>query len=155
MIIVTGRRGAQRFVPEPDEKWVGISITDPGSGPADLNPDHFVDLLRLQFEDAEPGEPYGGGLSEKMFSHDDAKKICRLFSKHLWDGAMNYLIHCEMGVSRSNAVGRFIASKLWLDPSDKIFFETFDTFNGREAPDGNTHVARMLEQVWDDGSYVE
>lgn len=137
--IVMGRRRAQDFTPPEGEKWIAISITDPGSEPAALR-EGFTRIERFSFEDIENpifGERVG-------MSRQDAERIVDLTREFLWDVEVNFLIHCEMGVSRSNAVARWMQSFM----GGGIFFDTFDTSDPTESPEGNRHVTRMLEQVW-------
>ncbi|PKO47142.1 MAG: hypothetical protein CVU31_08765 [Betaproteobacteria bacterium HGW-Betaproteobacteria-4] len=85
-----------------------ISITDPGSPPANLHA-HFEHILRLAFYDAVPADEYLPAPLPGLFDYRMARQIFT-FVQDLQDSPddISVLVHCEYGVSRSAAVALFV-----------------------------------------------
>lgn len=99
-IRVLPRADAERRHPFEDEAC--ISITNPRQAPADMA--SYADVLRLGFHDTDQN---GGGFT--TMSYADAKACLQFARQH----AQHPLtVHCQFGVSRSAAVGIFLAA--WL-----------------------------------------
>jgi predicted protein tyrosine phosphatase len=83
---------------------VMISITSPDK-PANLK-EGWYEVLRLEFHDVLPTY---SGLDEDLtaFDTDMAAEVLDFAFKH---GNRNMFVHCDAGVSRSVAVGMFIAA---------------------------------------------
>ena len=85
-----------------------ISITDPGSDEAVLDP-AFLDVLRLSFFDAVPADEYLPAPLPGMFDHLMARQIGDFVGQlHAAPAAVSVVVHCEYGVSRSAAVALFV-----------------------------------------------
>ncbi len=91
---VRSARNAEFF--RSDRPWAAISIASDHKFPA-LSEDNRVGLLRLVFEDiSRPDTP-------QSFTSDQAAEILD-FVASVWDKADKFLIHCDVGLSRSPAV---------------------------------------------------
>ena len=87
-----------------------ISITDPGSDEASLDP-AFLDILRLSFFDAVPADEYLPAPLPGMFDHLMARRIGDFVSElHAAPADVSVVVHCEYGVSRSAAVALFVSA---------------------------------------------
>jgi predicted protein tyrosine phosphatase len=87
-----------------------ISITDPGSDEAVLDP-AFLDVLRLSFFDAVPADEYLPAPLPGMFDHLMARQIGDFVGQlHAAPAAMSVVVHCEYGVSRSAAVALYVSA---------------------------------------------
>jgi predicted protein tyrosine phosphatase len=84
-----------------------ISITDPGTPEARLNP-AFRHVLRLSFFDAVPADEYLPAPAG-LFDLAMARRIDH-FVRELHDAPfeISMMVHCEFGVSRSAAVALFV-----------------------------------------------
>ena len=87
-----------------------ISITDPGKPEAKIDPD-VKDILRLTFEDVEPGvwKAIGVSLPSNAFSPYQAKQIYEFWRGYNNSDVSTLLVHCEAGVSRSAGVAKVLA----------------------------------------------
>ena len=85
-----------------------ISITDPGSPEARLDP-LFRHVLRLSFFDAVPADDFipAPGLFDRTMARAVADFIDELQAAPF---EMSLMVHCEFGVSRSAAVALFAAA---------------------------------------------
>ncbi|MEN9481433.1 MAG: hypothetical protein RLZZ298_2828 [Pseudomonadota bacterium] len=85
-----------------------ISITDPGTPEANLDP-LFRHVLRLSFFDAIPADEFLPAPMVGMFDHLMAIQISQ-FVKELHNAPfdISVMVHCEYGVSRSAAVALFV-----------------------------------------------
>lgn len=107
-IFYTSRASAESLAATPH--MAVISITDPGTPPAKLDP-RFKDVLRLSFFDAEPADEYLPSPITGMFDHVMARQIGDFVQKlHATPGNISLMVHCEYGVSRSAAVALFVAA---------------------------------------------
>jgi predicted protein tyrosine phosphatase len=85
-----------------------ISITDPGSPPANLHA-QFEHILRLAFYDAVPADEYLPAPMPGMFDYRMARQISTFVQDlHNAPDPISVLVHCEYGVSRSAAVALFV-----------------------------------------------
>lgn len=160
MIKVKNRLGAGRIInfprnPFEEGDWVIISISDRFevddsrmryTFATDIKHDYednkvalaslgCVDALFTAFSDSLPGDPGPIDLLDK----ERATEIARFIHKHL---DKNFVVHCNAGISRSGAVGRFIA--LLTDDIKRFDAE----FGKRIFP--NAHVHNMLREAWQD-----
>jgi predicted protein tyrosine phosphatase len=95
---VRSRQNAQIF--ESPLPWGCVSIaTVSGTWPSIVS-ENRVGLLQESFCDVDDGE---GRISEEQ-----AQRILQFFKSN-WDSVDTFLIHCEMGYSRSPAVAAAIA----------------------------------------------
>ncbi len=107
--------------------WAVISITEPGSKPAQLN-DGWYAILRQEFHDVDYTDssyPYS------LFSEHQARELVSFVVKVETEGVEGILVHCKAGISRSAAVARWIAFKYGLP-----FVENYSLYN--------RHVFRLL-----------
>ena len=103
--------------PEGRDTRVLISITTPSvpdsfsrfCKPAVLFEDTWKDVLRLEFDDADPSHmnPVAVG-GYKLFNDEMAVRILKFLKMHQ-DHTADALVHCEAGISRSAAISKFIA----------------------------------------------
>lgn len=85
-----------------------ISITDPGSPEARLDP-LFHHVLRLSFFDAQPADDYLPAPLPGLFDHRLARRIGDFVGElHAAPFSISMMVHCEYGVSRSAAVALFV-----------------------------------------------
>ncbi|MBS1160379.1 MAG: hypothetical protein H6R15_2798 [Proteobacteria bacterium] len=85
-----------------------ISITDPGTPEANLDP-LFRHVLRLSFYDAVPADEYLPAPIPGMFDYLLARQISHFVGElHGAPFEISMLVHCEYGVSRSAAVALFV-----------------------------------------------
>jgi hypothetical protein len=142
---------AQRFhEPIGREDRVLISITTPNKPdsfawnchPAVLHDDTWKDVLRLEFDDVDPGHMNSEQASlYRLFNEDDAVKVLRFLKQHEAD-TMNALVHCEAGISRSAAVSKFISHVYSLP-----FPEGYSVYN--------KHVFSTLLRVYGEALYLK
>lgn len=105
-VFFVSRERAESFAGSPD--MAVISITDPGSPPANLHP-LFGPILRLAFYDAVPADEYLPAPMPGLFDHVMARQIVDfVLPLHVADTRLRVMVHCEYGVSRSAAVALFI-----------------------------------------------
>ena len=110
-VVVLSRPEAERYTQK--SPWVHLSIADPFSRvrrPRRACP-RRVDILRLQFVDATPEEiendPQREEIAPFLFDADRAERIVAFLDKHT-NAAVDVVVNCEMGVSRSAAVANFV-----------------------------------------------
>lgn len=75
---------------------------------------NHTNVLNLEFDDISEDREYKGHLF-KALSIDQAKQIVEFINRNINDGAITFKIHCRAGISRSRAVGEFIAQLIELD----------------------------------------
>ncbi|MFB3819096.1 MAG: hypothetical protein ACE147_15640 [Candidatus Methylomirabilales bacterium] len=112
-IVFASREAAQRF--QSTEPWAAISITDPGSAPAEIACPECQAILRLSFSDVDHREDDRA----VVFSPAMAREILEFVQA--WAPRVRTLvIHCEAGVSRSCATAAALARLRFGD--DQEFF---------------------------------
>jgi predicted protein tyrosine phosphatase len=105
---VRSARNAEFF--RSDCPWAAISITSGDEFPA-LSEDNRVGLLRLVFEDiTQPDAP-------RSFTPAQAAEILD-FVAGVWDHADMFLIHCDVGLSRSPAVAAALSKVYYGDDGE-------------------------------------
>ena len=117
-VVVLSRPEAERYTQK--SPWVHLSIADPFSRvprPRRACP-RKVAALYLQFLDATPEEiendPERGKIAPFLFGADHAERIVAFLDKHK-NAAVDVVVNCEMGVSRSAAVANFVLEYLGLE----------------------------------------
>jgi predicted protein tyrosine phosphatase len=116
-----------------------VSITDPGSGEASLDPG-FLDVLRLSFFDAVPADEYLPAPLPGLFDHLMARQIGEFASQlHALPAEISVVVHCEYGVSRSAAVALFISAYAKAPLAAREF-----------AYDANLWVIHQLSRLYPD-----
>lgn len=110
-VVVLSRPEAERYTQK--SPWVHLSIADPFSRvlrPRRACP-RKVAALYLQFVDATPEEiendPQREEVAPFLFGADHAERIVAFLDKHK-NAAVDVVVNCEMGVSRSSAVANFV-----------------------------------------------
>ena len=101
-----------------------ISITDPDLPPAAVPSQIMMRaLLRLSFDDAQPGdEPLGGAERLRLISEADAEAVWRFVVQYAPE-VRRLVVHCEAGWSRSPAVAAAIAHGIGDDATS--FFRDY------------------------------
>ncbi len=116
-----------------------ISITDPGSDEASLDP-AFLDILRLSFFDAVPADEYLPAPLPGMFDHLMARQIGDFVGQlHAASAEVSVVVHCEYGVSRSAAVALFVSTYAKAPLAAREF-----------AYDANLWVIHQLSRLYPD-----
>lgn len=114
-ILILQRHNAEKF--KYEKPWACISISDSFSDfDAEINEENNLGILRLKFDDTEfptRGVP---------ISTEQADSILE-FAFKIWDKVDLMLIHCNAGISRSPAVGKFL-SEIY----QPMFCRYFDAF---------------------------
>lgn len=89
-----------------------ISIRDPGTPAVDIPKQScLVDVLELEFHDAEPTSSMTLPSGIKIITEAQAMQIAD-FVRLTLPSVDGYAVHCEMGMSRSPAIGAAIARHL-------------------------------------------
>ena len=117
-VVVLSRPQAERYTQK--SPWVHLSIADPflrARRPRRVC-HRKVDALYLQFFDATPEEiesdPEYRGFESFLFGADQAERIVAFLDKHQ-NAAVDVVVNCEMGVSRSAAVANFVLEYFGLE----------------------------------------
>lgn len=106
-VFFTSRQLAESLAGNP--YMAVISITDPGTPPARLDP-LFRHVLRLSFHDAVPADDFipAPGLFDRTMARTVTAFIDELQAAPF---KLSLMVHCEFGVSRSAAVALFAATR--------------------------------------------
>lgn len=102
---------------QPTTDMLFISITCPDE-PAPIQ-DGYGGLLRVEFDDVDEKAMKdllykGYGWKFTPFDNDHARKIVDFLENfHNTPYTFHLIVHCDAGISRSSAVGKFVAQ--WLD----------------------------------------
>jgi predicted protein tyrosine phosphatase len=126
-------RNAEKIARKNDVKRALISITTPGFPDAKIDLSAWDDVLRLKFHDFH----WEDGV-HKVLTEAQATEVLRFLSKNQHE-TDELIVHCEMGVSRSAAMAKFIAEIYNLD---------FDMTYNRH----NRFVYTLLKRVY--GQYA-
>ena len=133
-IIFMGRWAAERL--RLPDKYVTISITDPGSRPAVLTDPACVAVLRLEFHDLAERPSWPGSDGLVLFTPEMAAQVAAFAER--WRSAVSRIVvHCEAGISRSCAVASALA----------LYFTGDDT-RQREAGCPNALVYRLMLEAF-------
>jgi hypothetical protein len=95
--------------------WIAISIRDPGSPPAKLQPG-WKAVLCVAFHDKEDRQLALKTGLWKLFDRPLARQ-CRDFVDKHRTSASGLLVHCGAGASRSPALARAICARLGVRPA--------------------------------------
>lgn len=109
-----------------DEPWAVISVTTPDGRPLpSFSPENRLGVLRLCFYDANSdAQNWEGKQPGYIFDRKMAKQILD-FTNEYWDQAEEFLIHCDMGMSRSPAVAAAIAYIKGGRGADEHWFKNY------------------------------
>lgn len=123
------REDAAIFVhPRP---FVVISITDPGSVPAEFVPcEHRRAVLRMEFHDLDAVPDGLNGKDLVIYGREHARRVLEFVEEHRSVDLI--LIHCEAGLSRSAGLAAAIAMRLLSRtyrprkgiPNRRVYLET-------------------------------
>ena len=107
------------------EPHIIISINTPGDPAADLIMNCYtLDTQVLFFHDLDqaPGEAFRKVYGRPtLFGEKHAAEIHKFVAKNIAKGAVkSIVVHCDMGISRSAAVGAALSK--WLNGTDEGFF---------------------------------
>lgn len=98
--------------------------------------DH-INVLNLCFHDSIKQENDDHGNPVKLFSEEDANKVINFADAN---DDKTFVIHCDMGVSRSGAVGAFLRQMLNID------YDSFIKANPQIVP--NILVSKILNDTY-------
>jgi hypothetical protein len=147
---VSKQRAEIFWEPSGQDTRVLISMTTPAipdtvswnCSPAKLHDDTWKAVLRLEYDDRDPGLMNAADVKHyRLFNEDDAVKILKFLKQHQ-DDTLHAICHCEAGISRSAAVAKFIARIYNLD-----FPPSYDVYN--------RHVFSTLLRVYGTSLYGE
>ncbi|MGO8746710.1 MAG: hypothetical protein ACLQNE_12035 [Thermoguttaceae bacterium] len=111
---VRSARNAEFF--RLDRPWAAIQISSRDNHPV-LSEENLIGVLRLVFDDtSEPDTP-------QSFNPALATEIL-VFVEKMWDKAEAFLIHCEVGLSRSPAVAAALC-RIYYDHDGRWFESIF------------------------------
>lgn len=130
---VFSRQQAESLIPRPG--FVAISITACSRSMASLHRE-WEDILFLQFDDV-------GANEENCFSRGQANAIIEFARRH---EDKCFMVHCDAGLSRSVAVGLFLAA--WLE-------KDLRTHACKTVQFYNAHVHALLMRVLNEILYEE
>lgn len=133
---------------KPDKRTLLISIQD---GPTSVLPmrertNHitrrrYVEVLFLYFDDINPDEIDGSPKFPFAFSDFDARSIINFVKRHMDNGDFDEIVvHCEAGISRSQAVALFIAKHMLHD--DDLYEQLYN--DPTKLRGGNKYVYSKL-----------
>jgi predicted protein tyrosine phosphatase len=133
---VRSARNAEFF--RSDRPWAAISITSGQEFPA-LSEENRLGLLRLVFEDTTQPD------TSQSFTPALATQILD-FVASVWDKADVFLIHCDVGLSRSPAVAAALSrihygdDGRWfeLDFPNRLVYEVLVETHSRRSEDRST-----------------
>ena len=111
---VRSARNAEFF--RSDRPWAAIQISHCDDFPA-LHDENRVGLLRLVFEDTEEAntpESFNPALATEILD----------FVETMWDKVGVFLIHCEVGLSRSPAVAAALC-RIYYNHDGRWFYSIF------------------------------
>lgn len=131
---------------EDDKDFFFISINSTPEANEEFSNSYFKEnhsnVLILHFDDVtEDGNvsPFGDDLGKtKAFSEDQAKQIIEFLNKNKDKRAC--MLHCAAGISRSGAVGAFIADYF------RVPFAEYKRTNPQIRP--NPHVSSTLNKLF-------
>lgn len=133
------RREAELATPDP--RCAVISITNPGTTPASIAPG-WHSVHRVAFDDIDFDSiqgVYTRVLAERHYdpiTADQARDIKAFVDSALDNGVSRFVIHCEMGVSRSAGVAVWLVDYLREAPGKPL-----------EAEHHNVYVRKTLDMV--------
>jgi predicted protein tyrosine phosphatase len=102
---VRSARNAEFF--RSDRPWAAISVSSSGDFPV-LDGENRIGLLRLVFQDiTDAGKPgsFTAALATEILD----------FVEMVWDKVEVFLIHCEVGLSRSPAIAAALSRVYYCD----------------------------------------
>ncbi len=111
---VRSARNAEFF--RSDRPWAAIQISHQDDFPT-LHSENRVGLLRLVFEDTEEAD------TPESFNPALATEILDFVEK-MWDQVEVFLVHCQLGLSRSPAVAAALC-RIYYDQDGRWFESIF------------------------------
>ena len=103
----------------------------------------YVGVLFCYFDDLDPIRLGCNFNSPFMFSRADAKLIIKFLDRHFKEPSSfeQVLVHCQAGVSRSQAVALFITKHYYED--EELYKELMED---AVLPEGNKYIFQILEE---------
>ena len=138
MIVFTSRKNFEATT--PSNKVVAISIISSFLERSNIEPPSLdgwhPDSIQLFFDDCCPDDATS---KEILMDAHQADLIAALVEKH--NNKVDWIVHCEAGISRSAAVARFIGEMTYASVKGEGM--AWDTKNA------NPHVSKMLHRtIW-------
>lgn len=113
--------------------WGKIALATQNYSENDVPMDNWRDVLKLEFDDAV--EPVLG-MELTLFDEEMAEKTVAFIEKYK---GLNFVVHCDAGISRSVAVATFMKDVYEYDR--ELFEIGSDQFR-------NIHVMNLLRRAW-------
>jgi len=137
-LIISNRKIVNDIMRIQEADYAVIGISNPFPDPHDyfVLSNRFKGLLKLEFEDSDPGEMHDPGL---LFSEKKKESIIRFTEAMISNGVFTLIIHCDKGKHRSVAV----AIKLRDIYKEKGY--AVDLVNVSDDPEPNEHVISVFE----------
>ena len=143
------KRDAIKHRPDRPTLMISIQDGDKGNLPFKERTNHitrsrYVDTLFCYFDDIDLIRLNCQFHHPFLFGEADAKQIINFLDHHFAqaDRFEQIIVHCQAGISRSQATALFIAKYYYQD--DELVIDL------REAPlpDGNLYIYQLLEQEY-------
>ena len=116
-IIVTNRDQIEMHKIELTQPYVVISVSCPGDQATPNVNKHCMATLWIEVDDLEKELINFGDKSFKLFSKDDAKRVLEFYRE--WkDKAERFIVHCDVGISRSPAIAAALYRVEYRDDSN-------------------------------------
>ena len=139
-VIFTSRKKFMNMPPDKDTVVISIisSFLDRDNIEPPVLDGWHPDSIQLLFDDICPGELIGEGCArEALMNNLHAELIIEILDKHT--NKVNWVVHCEAGISRSAAVARFIGETTDLP----IIGEG----GAHDTANSTPHVSALLDRV--------
>ena len=141
-VCVCNRKQAESDLSESTSALYVISINTPGFRLADI-PGNWEGRLNFHFDDVHPEDvekvKNSEGKDFVVFTNEMADQVIR-FVESIHENR-DILIHCDAGISRSMAMGRFVST---FTPRELVIL-TPDMIDDRFS---NIHVWNTLRRCW-------
>jgi len=118
--------------------WGKIALATQNYSEDDVPMDNWRDVLKLEFDDAV--DPVLN-MDLTLFDEEMAKKTVAFIEKYK---GLNFVVHCDAGISRSVAVATFMKDVYEYDR--ELFEISSDQFR-------NIHVMNLLRRAWYEQEY--
>ena len=136
------KQKASKFKPTKPTLLISVQDGDKSFLPFKERTNHitrsrYVDTLFCYFDDVEDSSQIFS------FSKNDARQIINFLDRHFTKNDFeNIIVHCQAGISRSQAIALFIAKYYYQDD------ELLTSLKNAPKPNGNQYVYRLLEEEY-------